>query len=129
MDESGELNRLVRAMNEEREAEPGELLATARLDHWLEALVARGGSDLLLVENAPPCVRVQGEGRLDAHAVRMQNPERLVLDFVGTRMAVQRTVIPGVSAPVLEVRLGQLDLQCGHVFLQVLEFCRRAWVA
>jgi len=52
-------------------------------------------------------VRVQGEGRLDAHAARMQNPDRLVLDFVGTRMAVQRTVIPGISAPVLEVRLGQ----------------------
>ncbi len=52
-------------------------------------------------------VRVQGEGRLDAHAARMQNPDRLVLDFVGTRMAVLRTVIPGVSAPVLEVRLGQ----------------------
>ena len=63
MDESGELNRLVRAMNEGREAEPGELLATARLDHWLEALVMRGGSDLLLVENAPACVRVQGEVR------------------------------------------------------------------
>ena len=52
-------------------------------------------------------VRVQGEGRLDAHAVRMQNPDRLVLDFVGARMAVQRTVIPGISAPVLEVRLGR----------------------
>ena len=52
-------------------------------------------------------VRVQGEGRLAVHAVRMQNPDRLVLDFVGTRMAVQRTVIPGVSAPVLGVRLGQ----------------------
>jgi twitching motility protein PilT len=63
MDESGELNRLVREMNEGREAEPGELLATARLDHWLEALVSRGGSDLLLVENAPPCVRVQGDVR------------------------------------------------------------------
>jgi twitching motility protein PilT len=63
MDESGELNRLVREMNEGREAEPGELVATARLDHWLEALVSRGGSDLLLVENAPPCVRVQGEVR------------------------------------------------------------------
>jgi type IV pilus assembly protein PilQ len=52
-------------------------------------------------------VRVQGEGRLDAHAVRMQNPDRLVLDFAGTRMAVQRTIIPGVSAPVRDVRLGQ----------------------
>jgi len=63
MDESGELNRLVREMNEGREADPGELVATARLDRWLEVLVSRGGSDLLLVENAPPCARVQGEVR------------------------------------------------------------------
>jgi len=52
-------------------------------------------------------VRVEGEGRLDARPVRMQNPDRLVLDFAGTRMAVQRTIIPGVSAPVRGVRLGQ----------------------
>ena len=52
-------------------------------------------------------VRVEGEGRLEARAVRMHNPDRLVLDFIGTRMAVQRTVIPGVSAPVRGVRLGQ----------------------
>ena len=31
-------------------------------------------------------VRVEGEGRLEARAVRMQNPDRLVLDFAGTRM-------------------------------------------
>jgi hypothetical protein len=30
-------------------------------------------------------VRVEGEGRLDARAARMQNPDRLVLDFAGTR--------------------------------------------
>jgi len=52
-------------------------------------------------------VRVEGEGRLEARAVRMQNPDRLVLDFAGTRMAVQKTIIPGVSAPVRGVRLGQ----------------------
>jgi type IV pilus assembly protein PilQ len=52
-------------------------------------------------------VRVEGEGRLEARAVRMQNPDRLVLDFAGTRMAVQKTTIPGVSAPVRGVRLGQ----------------------
>src|SRR5262249_44727662 len=45
-------------------------------------------------------VRVEGEGRLDARASRMLNPDRLVLDFAGTRLAVQKTVIPGVSAPV-----------------------------
>jgi type IV pilus assembly protein PilQ len=52
-------------------------------------------------------VRVEGEGRLDVHAARMQNPDRLVLDFAGARLAVQKTVIPGVSAPVLGVRVGQ----------------------
>jgi type IV pilus secretin PilQ/predicted competence protein len=52
-------------------------------------------------------VRVEGEGRLDVHAARMQNPERVVLDFSGARLAVQKTVILGVSAPVRDVRLGQ----------------------
>ena len=52
-------------------------------------------------------VRVEGEGRLDVHAGRMQNPDRLVLDFAGARLAVQKTVIPGVSAPVKGVRIGQ----------------------
>ena len=52
-------------------------------------------------------VRVEGEGRLDVHAARMQNPDRLVLDFAGARLAVHRTAIPGVSAPVRGVRLGQ----------------------
>src|SRR5207249_8447069 len=37
--------------------------ATARLDQWLKMLVEQGGSDLLLVENAPPCARVEGEVR------------------------------------------------------------------
>ncbi|HET7259545.1 MAG TPA: type IV pilus secretin PilQ [Candidatus Acidoferrum sp.] len=52
-------------------------------------------------------VRVEGEGRLDVRASRMQNPERVVLDFSGARLAVDRTMIPGVSEPVREVRLGQ----------------------
>jgi len=52
-------------------------------------------------------VRVEGEGRLDVHAGRMQNPDRLVLDFAGARVAVEKTVIPGISAPVRGVRIGQ----------------------
>jgi len=63
MHESGELNRLVRELNDGRETEPIESAATARLDHWLGTLVSRGGSDLLLVQNAPPCIRIQGEVR------------------------------------------------------------------
>jgi type IV pilus assembly protein PilQ len=52
-------------------------------------------------------VRVEGEGRLDVHTTRMQSPDRLVLDFAGARLAVQKTVIEGVSAPVRGVRIGQ----------------------
>src|SRR6266404_4889134 len=52
-------------------------------------------------------VRVEGEGRLEVRAGRMQNPDRLVLDFAGARLAVQKTVIPGISAPVRGVRVGQ----------------------
>jgi len=63
MDDSGELNRLVRELNEGRGSEPAEVAATGRLDQWLTTLVAKGGSDLLLVESAPPCIRVQGEVR------------------------------------------------------------------
>src|SRR2546422_1086409 len=61
------------------------------------------------ITQAPPraAVRVEGEGRLDVHAGRMQNPDRLVLDFAGARLAVQKTVIPGISAPVRGVRIGQ----------------------
>src|SRR6202007_221247 len=66
-------------------------------------------------------VRVEGEGRLDVHAARMQNPDRLVLDFAGARLAVQRTVIPGVSAPVRGVRLGQYRPDVVRVVIDLSE--------
>src|SRR5437868_2979 len=50
-------------------------------------------------------VRVEGEGRLDVHAGRMHNPDRLVLDFAGARLAVEKTGLPGVCAHVREVRV------------------------
>src|SRR5262252_99510 len=64
-------------------------------------------------------VRVEGEGELFAHATRMQNPDRLVLDFADTRMAVQKTVIPGVSAPVRGVRLGQFRPDVARVVIDL----------
>jgi type IV pilus assembly protein PilQ len=64
-------------------------------------------------------VRVEGEGRLDAQAVRLHNPDRLVLDFAATRMAVQRTTIPGVSAPVRDVRLGQFRPDVARVVVDL----------
>src|SRR6267378_1813325 len=64
-------------------------------------------------------VRVEGEGRLDVHAARMQDPDRLVLDFVGARLAVQKTVIPGVSAPVRGVRIGQYRPDVARVVIDL----------
>jgi type IV pilus assembly protein PilQ len=52
-------------------------------------------------------IRVEGEGPLEVRPSRMQNPDRLVLDFTGARLATQKTTVPGVSAPVRGVRLGQ----------------------
>ncbi len=64
-------------------------------------------------------VRVEGEGKLDVRAARIQHPDRLVLDFVGARLAVHKTVIPGVSAPVLEVRMGQYQPDVARVVIDL----------
>ncbi|HKT46358.1 MAG TPA: type IV pilus secretin PilQ [Candidatus Acidoferrales bacterium] len=66
-------------------------------------------------------VRVEGEGYLDVRAARMQNPDRLVLDFAGARLAVQRTTIPGVSAPVRGVRMGQFRPDVARVVVDLTD--------
>lgn len=90
MDESGELNRLVRELNEGRGTEAADVAATAELDQWLKTLVQKGGSDLLLVEGAPACVRVQGEVRkIDAGTVDGAD--------------IEATVLPALSRHALEL--------------------------
>ena len=64
-------------------------------------------------------VRVEGEGPLEVRAARVQDPDRLVLDFMGTRLAVRKTVIPGVSAPVRGVRLGQFRPDVARVVIDL----------
>ena len=64
-------------------------------------------------------VRVEGTGRLEVRAARMQNPERLVLDFSSTRLATQKSVIPGVAAPVRGVRLGQFRPDVARVVVDL----------
>ncbi|HXX14620.1 MAG TPA: type IV pilus secretin PilQ [Candidatus Eremiobacteraceae bacterium] len=64
-------------------------------------------------------VRVKGAGRLDVHPVRLQNPERLVLDFPGARMNVQKSSIPGVSAPVRGVRMAQFKPDVARVVIDL----------
>jgi type IV pilus assembly protein PilQ len=64
-------------------------------------------------------VRVEGEGHLDVRAARMINPDRLVLDFAGARLAVQKTVIPGLAAPVRGVRIGQYRPDIARVVIDL----------
>jgi type IV pilus assembly protein PilQ len=90
-------------------------LATSPVLAQTQALAPAGATSTsavissVAITQAPErsAVRVEGEGRLDVHAGRMQNPDRLVLDFAGARLAVQKMVIPGTSAPVRGVRIGQ----------------------
>lgn len=69
-------------------------------------------------------VRVEGEGKLEARATRMQNPDRLVLDFDGARLGAQKTAIPGVLAPVLGVRLGQFRSNVVRVVIDLTDAAR-----
>ncbi len=64
-------------------------------------------------------IRVEGAGRLDVHAARMQNPERLVLDFTGAKMSVRQSSIPGVSAPVRGVRMAQFRPDVARVVIDL----------
>jgi len=69
-------------------------------------------------------VRVEGAGPLEVHATRIQNPDRLVLDFDDARLAVRNTVIPGVSAPVRGVRLGQYKSDVARVVIDLTSAAR-----
>jgi twitching motility protein PilT len=62
MADTDDINQLIRELNEDRPpaGTAAEATEAVRLDAWLEELVARAGSDLLLVAGAPASVRVDG---------------------------------------------------------------------
>jgi hypothetical protein len=64
-------------------------------------------------------IRVESGGRLDAHAVRLQNPERLVVDFSGARLNLHNTSIPGAAWPVRAVRTGQFRPDVARVVIDL----------
>ena len=59
MDEVEDINQLIRELNSDRPPD-SDSASAARLDAWLQTLVGRAGSDLLLVAGAPPSIRVDG---------------------------------------------------------------------
>ena len=64
-------------------------------------------------------VRVQGEGPLEVRTARISNPDRLVLDFSSARLATHKAVIPGASAPVKDVRVGQFRPDVARVVIDL----------
>ncbi len=64
-------------------------------------------------------VRVEGNGRLSYQASRLNDPERLVFDFSGVRLALTRTSIPSDLKPVRGVRLGQFKPDVARVVIDL----------
>ena len=60
MNEPDDLDKLVTELNAGAPHAPGAEEQTVRLRSWLEQVVARSASDLLLVPGAPPSLRVDG---------------------------------------------------------------------
>lgn len=61
MDDAPEIGRMVNEPNDLRERDRSEPApGTLPLDGWLKTLLAQGGSDLLLVAGAAPCIRAKG---------------------------------------------------------------------
>src|ERR1043166_6073200 len=89
MDESYDLDIVARELNNREATRGDDPGVTDRLDHWLAALVNRHGSDLLLVEGAPPCIRVDGEVRKVASGV---------LDGA----EIEEAVVPALSSHALD---------------------------
>lgn len=80
-------------------------------------------SSVAILQNASQraSVRVEGGGKLEPRAARLQNPERLVLDFSGARLGSQKTVMAGAMAPILGVRLGQFRDDVVRVVIDLTE--------
>jgi len=94
VDDAEDINRLIRQLNSpgeagaaEEEAETRETLVEAagdgRLDRWIARALERNGSDLLLVADAAPSLRVDGEIEfLDEEPLEGPDIERAVLPFL-----------------------------------------------
>jgi twitching motility protein PilT len=63
MDESTEPDRFSTEPDDSYESQEATSSPTSPLGRWLATVVSLGGSDLLLVQGAPPCMRIDGEVR------------------------------------------------------------------
>ncbi|MGH9714702.1 MAG: type IV pilus secretin PilQ [Candidatus Acidiferrales bacterium] len=64
-------------------------------------------------------VNVVGSGHLTYHATRLQNPDRLVLDFSGSHLKTAQKQIASNLDPVREIRLAQFTPEVSRVVIDL----------
>jgi twitching motility protein PilT len=89
MHDSSDLDKVARSLASPDTSASEDSALTTRLDRWLAGLVSRRGSDLLLVEGAPPCIRVDGEVRKISSSI---------LDGA----EIEESVLPALSSHALD---------------------------
>ena len=61
MDQFNEPDRISRDLDDSYESQETASSPTSPFGRWLATVVSLGASDLLLVQGAPPCMRLDGE--------------------------------------------------------------------
>jgi type IV pilus assembly protein PilQ len=69
-------------------------------------------------EGQSPRVRIEGQGDFHYSALRLANPDRLVLDFADTTVATSNA-IGGTAAPIKLVRVGQFQPDVARVVVEL----------
>jgi type IV pilus assembly protein PilQ len=64
-------------------------------------------------------VNVVGSGKLNYHVIRLQNPDRLVLDFSGAHLKTSEKNIASNLDPVREIRLAQFSPEVSRVVIDL----------
>ena len=64
-------------------------------------------------------VTISGSGSLAYHSERLRNPDRLVLDFAGSRLATSETHIASNLDPVREIRMAQFSPEVSRVVIDL----------
>jgi type IV pilus secretin PilQ/predicted competence protein len=75
----------------------------------------------LTEEAGATAVNVSASGRLEYHSLRLHNPERLVLDFKGTRLRTSEHRIASNLDPVREIRMAQFRPNVARVVIDLRE--------
>jgi type IV pilus assembly protein PilQ len=64
-------------------------------------------------------VNISGSGALTYHAMRLHNPDRLVLDFAGARLKTSETHLASNLDPVREIRVAQFTPETSRVVIDL----------